>query len=137
LQGEGDYAALLKARRRAKAAASLNLKPTIRLEADQPRQVDDGLTTTFRAECPSVEVNDDCQSVRDVAAKAKTEATLIYLFCNGSLPPSAGASRPERLELDQGCLVSVDQIGAAPVRCLPRRAGDRDGPYPSTRRADI
>jgi hypothetical protein len=110
LLGEGDYAALLKTRRLAKAAASLNLNPTITLGADQPRQVHDGLATTLRAECPSVEVNDDCQSIRDVVVKAKTEATLIYLFCHGSPPPSAGAPRPERLELDQGCSVSVDQI---------------------------
>lgn len=110
LLGDGDYAALLKTRRRARAAASLNLNPTITLDADQPRQVHDGLASTLRAEGPSVEVNDRCQSIRDVVVKAKTDATLIYLFCHGSPPPSAGAPRPERLELDQGCSVSVDQI---------------------------
>jgi hypothetical protein len=112
LLGEGDYAALLKTRRQAKGAASLNLNPTITLAADQLQQVHAGLASTLRAESPGVEVrvNDNGQSIRDVVVKAKTGATLIYLFCHGSPPPSAGAPRPERLELDQDCSVSVDQI---------------------------
>jgi hypothetical protein len=112
LLGEGDYAALLKTRRQAKGAASLNLNPTITLAADQLQQVHADLVSTLRAESPGVEVrvNDNGQSIREVVVKAKTDATLIYLFCHGSPPPSAGAPRPERLELDQGCSVSVDQI---------------------------
>ncbi|MCM8611762.1 caspase family protein [Accumulibacter sp.] len=110
LLGEGDYVALLKTRRLAKAAASLNLNPTITLGAGQPRQIHDWLATTLRAECRSIEVNDDGQRIRDVVVKAKTAATLIYVFCHGSPPPSAGAPRPERLEIDRDCAVSVDQI---------------------------
>lgn len=108
--GEGDYASLLKARRQAKATASLNLNPTITVDADQPRKVHDALAAALRAQCPGVEVNADCRNIRDVVVRARTEATLIYLFCHGSPPPSAAAPRPETLELDNGCSVSVDQI---------------------------
>ncbi len=108
--GEGDYASLLKARRQAKATASLNLNPTITVDADQPRQVHDALAAALRAQGPTVEVNADCRNIRDVVVRARTDATLIYLFCHGSPPPSAAAPRPETLELDNGCSVSVDQI---------------------------
>lgn len=108
--GEGDYASLLKARRQAKATASLNLNPTITVDADQPRKVHDALAATLRAQGPTVEVNADGRNIRDVVVRAKTDATLIYLFCHGSPPPSPAAPRPESLELDNGCSVSVDQI---------------------------
>jgi hypothetical protein len=105
LLGEGDYAALLKTRRRAKGGSQPQPQPD-----DHPRRRSAAARSTpawprtLRAECPGVEVrvNDDGQSIRDVVVKAKTGATLIYLFCHGSPPPSAGAPRPERLELDQG-----------------------------------
>ncbi len=108
--GEGDYASLLKARRQAKATASLNLNPTITVDADQPRQVHDALAAALRAQGPTVEVNADCRNIRDVVVRARTDATLIYLFCHGSPPSSPAAPRPETLELDHGCSVSVDQI---------------------------
>ncbi|TMQ75533.1 caspase family protein [Candidatus Accumulibacter phosphatis] len=108
--GEGDYASLLKARRQAKATASLNLNPTITVDADQPRKVHDALAAALRAQGPTVEVNADGRNIRDVVVRAKTDATLIYLFCHGSPPPSPAAPRPESLELDNGCSVSVDQI---------------------------
>ncbi|MCQ1551130.1 MAG: hypothetical protein NOF05_20505, partial [Candidatus Accumulibacter phosphatis] len=108
--GEGDYASLLKARRQAKATASLNLNPTITVDADQPRKVHDALAAALRAQGPTVEVNADGRNIRDVVVRARTDATLIYLFCHGSPPPSPAAPRPETLELDHGCSVSVDQI---------------------------
>lgn len=108
--GEGDYASLLRARRQARAVASLNLNPTIALPAGQALQVHDGLAATLRAQGPGVEVKADGQGMRDVIVRAKTDATLIYVFCHGSPPPSPAAPQPETLQLDRGCSVSVEQI---------------------------
>lgn len=73
-------------------------------------RVHDGLAATLRAQGPGVEVKADGQGMRDVIVRAKTDATLIYVFCHGSPPPSPAAPQPETLQLDRGCSVSVEQI---------------------------
>lgn len=108
--GEGDYASLLRARRQARAAASLNLNPTIAVPAGQARQAHEGLAASLRAQGSGVEVKADGQGMREVIVRARTDATLIYVFCHGSPPPSAAAPQPETLQLDRDCAVSVEQI---------------------------
>lgn len=108
--GEGDYASLLRSRRQARAAASLNLNPTIVVPAGQARQAHEGLAASLRAQGSGVEVKADGQGMREVIVRARTDATLIYVFCHGSPPPSAAAPQPETLQLDRDCSVSVDQI---------------------------
>lgn len=110
LLGEGNYVALLRQRRQATASASLNFNPTITLDSYPLGQVHEQLADTLRNNGQHVESNVQGPRIREVVVKAASQATLIYLFCHGSPPPTAGAPRPERLELDADCAVSVEQL---------------------------
>ena len=110
--GEGDYFSLIKARRQATAEISLNLNPTISIHGKRPREVYEVLADALRSHVPQVKINDECKTIRSTLLKAETNATLIYLFCHGSPPPTAGAPQLETLSLANDCDVNVDQIDA-------------------------
>ncbi|KFB68784.1 MAG: hypothetical protein CAPSK01_001639 [Candidatus Accumulibacter vicinus] len=80
------------------------------MPAGQARQAHEGLAASLRAQGSGVEVKADGQGMREVIVRARTDATLIYVFCHGSSPPSAAAPQPETLQLDRDCAVSVEQI---------------------------
>jgi hypothetical protein len=91
--GEGDYAALLKARRQAKGHSQPQPQPD---DHRRRRSAAPGARRPgrrLRAQSPGVEVNadDNARSIRDVVVKAKTDATLIY-----SSATAARRRRPRR-----------------------------------------